>query len=69
MCVQHHAPTALHWKNIRYLFLQDVGWVLGPVWTAQKISPQKGFDPRTIQPAASLYTDYVNPDCRLIFTY
>jgi hypothetical protein len=28
---------------------------------AQKISPQLGFDPQTVQPLASRYADYANP--------
>ena len=27
----------------------------------RKISPPPGFDPRTVQPLASHYTDYANP--------
>ena len=36
---------------------------MGPraVWTARKISPLPGFDPRTVQLVASRYTDYVIP--------
>jgi hypothetical protein len=29
----------------------------GPAWTVQKISPQPGFDLRTVQTVASHYTD------------
>jgi hypothetical protein len=32
------------------LRVQEVGWASGPVWTAGKISPSPGFDPRTVQP-------------------
>jgi hypothetical protein len=36
------------------------GWVGPRGWSGQvrKISPPPGFDPRTIQPVASRYTDY-----------
>ena len=37
--------------------VQEAGWAPGPVWTCAKISPPPGFDPRTIQPVASRYTD------------
>jgi hypothetical protein len=37
--------------------LQDDGWVSGPVSTGEEIPPT-GFDPRTVQPLASRYTDY-----------
>ena len=33
--------------------VQEAGWAPGPVWT-----PPPGFDPRTVQPVASRYTDY-----------
>ena len=32
-------------------------WASGPVWTARKISPPSGFDPRTVQHVANHYTD------------
>ena len=35
--------------------VQEAGWAPGPVW---KISSPPGFDPRTVQPVASRYTDY-----------
>ena len=35
------------------------GWAPGPVWTcAENLAPPPGFDPRTVQPVASRYTDY-----------
>lgn len=38
-------------------------------WTARKISLPAGFEPQTVQPVASLYTDYAIPDhCRSINT-
>ena len=36
--------------------VQGAGWALGPVWTAENLAPP-GFDPRTVQPVASRYTD------------
>jgi len=38
--------------------VQYTGWASGPVWRAQKISHPLGFNPRTVQPVASHYTDY-----------
>jgi len=40
--------------------VQESGWALGPVWTgAENLAPPPpGFDPRTVQPVASLYTDW-----------
>ena len=38
--------------------VQEAGWAPGPVWTgAENVAPP-GFDPRTLQPVASCYTDY-----------
>ena len=33
-------------------------WASVPVWTAWKISPPLGFDPRIVQPVAILCNDY-----------
>ena len=38
--------------------VQEAGWAPGSV---QKISPLPGFDPRTVQPVASRYTDGAIP--------
>ena len=39
--------------------VQEAGWATGPVWTgAQNLAPQPGFDPRTVEPIASRYTDW-----------
>jgi hypothetical protein len=36
--------------------VQEAGWAPGPVWTGAEISPQPGFNSRTVQPVAqSLY--------------
>ena len=37
----------------------------------RKISPPQGFDPRTVQPVASRYTDYAIPvhPIQRVFTY
>jgi len=38
--------------------VQEAGWAPGPVWRdAENLAPP-GFDPRTVQPVASRYTDY-----------
>jgi hypothetical protein len=46
---QLHAPTAL------------LGWPQGQSGRLRKISPPPGFDPRTVQPVESRYTDYAIP--------
>ena len=40
--------------------VQEAGWAPGPVWTgAENLAPPPpGFDPRTVQPVASRYTDW-----------
>jgi hypothetical protein len=39
--------------------VQEAGWAPGPVWTgAENLAPPPGFDPRTVHPLASRYTDY-----------
>jgi len=38
--------------------VQEGGWSPGSIWTdVENLAPQLVFDPRTVQPAASRYTD------------
>ena len=56
---QRHALAALTPGKTRYLLYR----LIGPQsrWgRARKILPPPGFDPRTVQPVASRYTDYAN---------
>jgi hypothetical protein len=55
---QHNAPAALPPGKTRYPSYRRLGGPHGRYWHVQKISPLKGFDPRTVQPVASLYTDW-----------
>ena len=42
--------------------VQEAGWARGPVWTgAENFAPPLGFDPWTVQPIASSYTDWAVP--------
>ena len=41
--------------------VQKAGWAPGPVWTGAENLAPRGFDPRTVQPVASCYTDYAIP--------
>ena len=43
----------------RYTLYRRLGGPQGRSGHVRKISPQPGFDPRTVQPVASRYTDYV----------
>ena len=38
--------------------VQEAGWAPGPVWTGGENFAPPGFDPRTVQPVGSRYTDY-----------
>jgi hypothetical protein len=55
------APAAFIPGKDPVLIVQQAGWTPGPVWiSAENLAPP-GFDPRTFQPVASRYTDYVIP--------
>jgi len=55
---QHHAPAALPGKETRYPLYRRQGGPHGRSGRVRKISPPPGFDPRTLQPVASRYTDW-----------
>ena len=56
---QHHAPAALPPGKTQYPLYSEAGWAPRPVWTgAENLAPHQGFDPRTVQPVASRYTDW-----------
>jgi hypothetical protein len=67
---QHYAPTALPPGKAHYQLYRRQG---GPQsWSGrpQKISPPRGFDPRTVQTVASLYSDYAIPAANIyIYIY
>ena len=55
---QRHASAALHPGKILGTHCTEGCWPLGPVWTsAETLTPQPESDRRTVQPAASRYTD------------
>jgi hypothetical protein len=58
---QRHAPAALPPGMTRYPLYRGLGGPQGQSGRLQKISIPPGFDPRTVQPVASRYTDYVIP--------
>jgi len=54
---QRHAPAALFPRPVPTV--QEAGWAPGPLWTgADNLATQPGFNPQTIKPIASRYTDY-----------
>jgi len=58
---QRHVPAALPPRKTRYPLYKRLGGPLGQFGRVRKISPPPGFDPRTVQPVASLYTAYAIP--------
>jgi hypothetical protein len=48
-------------KETRYLLYMRLGGPQGRYGRLRKISPPSGFDPRTVQPVASHYTDWAIP--------
>ena len=61
MSGQRHA-SALFIPGIEPVpIVPEAGWDPGTVWMgAEKLSPP-GFDPQTVQPSASRYTDWAIP--------
>ena len=50
--------------------VQEAGWGPGPVWTgAENLAPPPGFDPRTVQPVASRYTDWTTRPTNYMLNY
>jgi len=47
-----------HSKEVPAPIVQEVGWVPESVWTGAENFAPPGFDPRTVQPVTSRYTDY-----------
>ena len=58
---QRHAPAALPPGKPLYLLYRELGRSQGRSGRVRKISPPPGFDPRTVQPVASRYTDWAIP--------
>ena len=58
---QRHAPASLPPGKTQYPLCRRLGGPQGRCGRVRKISPPPGFDPRTVQPAASRYTDCALP--------
>jgi len=54
---QRHAPAALPPGKTQYPLYRRLGGPQGRSGWVRKIFPPPGFDPRTVQPVASRYTD------------
>ena len=59
---QQHAPAALPLGKIRHPLVRTLGGPQVRSGRVRKISPQQGFDPRTVQPVASHYTHWAIQD-------
>jgi hypothetical protein len=58
---QRHAPAALPPGKTWYQLYRRLGGPQSRSGQVRKISPTPGFDPRTVQPGASSYTDWAIP--------
>jgi hypothetical protein len=58
---QCHGPAALPPEKTQYPLYRRLGEPQSQFGQVQKTSPPLGFDPQTIQPIASRYTDYAIP--------
>jgi len=58
---QHHGSAALPPEKTRNLLYRRLDRPQGRSGQVRKISPPPGFDPRTVQPVASRYTDWAIP--------
>ena len=58
---QQHAPAALPPGKTRYPLYKRLGGPQGRSGQVEKISPLSGFEPRTVQPLVSRYTDRAIP--------
>jgi len=55
---QRHAPAVTYPGKDPVPIVQGAGSASGLVWTCAENLPPPGFDPRTVQPVGSRYTDY-----------
>ena len=61
VCGQRHASAALRPGKTLYPLYRRLDGPQGRSGRVRKILPPQGFDPRTIQPVASRYTDWAIP--------
>ena len=54
---QHHAPPNFSPGKHLVPIVQDAGWAPGLVWIGAEILAPPGFDPWTVQPVGTYYTD------------
>jgi len=61
VCGQRHDPAVLPTGKTRYPLYRALGGAQGRSGRVRKIWPLREFDPRTVQPVASHYTDWATP--------
>jgi len=66
---QRNVPALLPLRETRYPPNRRLGVPQGRSGWVQIISPPPGFEPRTVQPAASRYTAYATPAvyCKIVY--
>ena len=66
---QYHAPADLPPGKTRYPLYRRLGGPQGRPGRVRKIPPPPEFDPRTVQPVASRYTDWAIPAHIFFFNF
>jgi len=66
---QRRAPAALPLGKNRYPLLRRVGGLQRRYGRVSKYSPPLAFDPRTVQPVATRYTDYASHGHNFVLLY
>ena len=67
---QRHTQAALPPEKTRYPLCRRLGEPPGGEWTgAENLPHPPGFDPRTVQPVTSLYTDFAIPALAFFHSY
>ena len=61
-------PLFTPWKD-PVPIVHEAGWAQGRRGQVRKISPPPGFDPRTVQPLASRYSDYATRPTPMLYPY
>jgi hypothetical protein len=56
---QHHALATVTPGKDLVSIVQEAGWASGLVWTGVENLASLGYSPRTVQPIASRYSNYI----------